>query len=132
MVWISWFLLLTSDWLVSSGLLKLFIGAVNVPGLFACTKVEMSALLFINWNIHSMLSNLCTLSTIYKVKCINRSYIPVFDLFVESYVTCSCCIGKAEFVPIFVHKIFSILFHNPHFLFQTHGWVKLHYFLKIE
>ena len=152
---------------------------MNVPGLLACTKVETSALLFINWNIHSMLSNLCTLSTIYKVKHINRSY--TFDLFLESYVsfqfsfsfiyfrlgysiyivyvtnrnkitnkrrkrkklmvlvevcggqrsltfelttsrcTCSCCIGKAEFVMIFVHKSFSMLFHNPHFLFQTQG-----------
>ena len=53
----------TNDWL-SSGLLKLLTGGVYIPGLFAWTKVEISTLLSIIWNMCSILSNLCTLSTI--------------------------------------------------------------------
>ena len=65
----------TNDWL-SSGLLKLLTGGVYIPGLFAWTKVEISTLLSIIWNMCSILSNLCTLSTICR------------EEFQQSYSTC--------------------------------------------
>jgi len=39
---------LTNDWL-SSGFWKLLTGDVYVPGLLACTNVEISSLVFMSW-----------------------------------------------------------------------------------